>query len=239
MLRASIVIKSNDQRLFLEQSFPLIAEQTERSYEIIFLYSGSDESTVSLAKRWNAHIIRVRPEEFSHSKALNQAAKEAKGEFLVVLSADAVPATNQWLSFLLRHFDNPKVAGVYGRHVPRTRFIWNPVYLIELARLRAKYPSKSRVLCLSDTHSFSNANSAIRRSLWGEHNFDERLFEVEDYEWSGWAQRAGYCIVYDADAAVKHTHWEQYGLVAFLARAVAYKRLRKEIDEGLAGQHNG
>lgn len=234
MVRASILIKSNDQRKYLEQVFPKIAEQTEQSYEIIFLYSGTDESTVELAHYWGAHIIRIKPDEFSHSNALNCGSLEAQGEFLVVLSADAVPVERQWLELLLRHFDDPRVAGVYGRHISRNGPYWNLAYLIDLVRMRTKYPTRSKIMFLGDGHAFSNANSALRRALWEQHNFDEELTEVEDYEWAGWAQRNGYCIVYDAHAAVKHTHWEQYGLIAFLARAIKYKRLRREIDKKLS-----
>ncbi len=233
-VRATILIKSNDQQRYLEQAFPQIANQSEQSFEIVFLYSGVSNSSIELAQRSGARVIRIDSRDFSHPKALNVGARDAKGEFLVALSADAVPAHSRWLEFLLRRFSDAKVAGVYGRHMPRGESSKNLASLVDAARMYRKYPADSKTRCFGDGHPFSNANSAIRRSLWERHPFDESLFEVEDYEWAGWAQGNGYCIVYDAEAAIQHTHWEQYGLIGLLSRAFKYKRLRGTIDKKLS-----
>jgi YgiT-type zinc finger domain-containing protein len=227
MVRASILIKSNDQHEYLEQSFPIIKRQTEQSYEIIFLYSGSNEATVELAEESGAKVIKIEPSEFSHSRALNRGASEAQGEFLVFLSADAVPASDRWLESLLQRFDDPTVAGVYGRHTPRRGV---PLSLLDRVRIHMRYGTDGRFQKDNNDNLFSNANSAIRKRLWEQHHFDERLREVEDYEWSRWAQSVGYQIRYEPEAAAEHTHGEQYHFVPFLVRAVRFKLIRRQID---------
>lgn len=232
IVRASILIKSNDQHEYLEQIFPRIYEQTERSFEIIFLYSGSNDATVELARQWGAQVIRIEPQEFSHPRALNIGAHAAQGEFVVVLSADAVPASERWLENLLQPFQafqDPTVAGVYGRHIPRSGA--NPSSL-DRWRMRRRYGDTPYLLKENKTNHFSNANSALRRNLWEQHVFDERLKEIEDYEWARWAQMNGYSIAYEPKAAVEHTHGEQkqYSFIRYLARVLRFQLLKWEID---------
>lgn len=228
MVRASILIKSNDQYNFLEQTFPRLARQTEKDFEVILIYSGRSEDSVELAKKWGARIVKIEPEDFSHPFALNEGALQANGQFLVILSADAVPAGETWLESLLRPLEQPAVAGVYGRQIPRPG---DTPSALDWLRMRLRYGTNGRLQETGDSHIFSNANSALRRCLWQEHQFDERLCEVEDYEWAKWAQGSDYIIVYEPEAVVEHTHGDQYSRKAFWARAVRFTFLRWEIDD--------
>jgi D-arabinose 1-dehydrogenase-like Zn-dependent alcohol dehydrogenase len=58
----------------------------------------------------------------------------------------------------------------------------------------------------------NNASSAIRRSLWEEHEFDEHLTGHEDIEWAKHFMDQEYIVVYESDACIYHIHdesWEQ------------------------------
>ena len=57
-----------------------------------------------------------------------------------------------------------------------------------------------------DTTLFSNANSAIRRSVFEELPFVDDIIMSEDQEWSQRALLAGYTLVYEPRAAVRHSH---------------------------------
>src|SRR5258707_827716 len=46
-------------------------------------------------------------------------ANASRGLFLVSLPQDATPLGPDWLGALLRPFENPAIAGVYSRQVPR------------------------------------------------------------------------------------------------------------------------
>lgn len=233
-VRASIIIKSNDQEKYLKQTFPMLANQTEKSFEVIFLYSGRNPSTVELANHWGAHgikieVVSIEPKEFSHPGSINDAARTARGDFVVCLSADAVPAKEDWLKSLLKHFDDPDVAGVYGRHLPH---LWaKGANFLDRLRLSLWYGQTLRRQIYETGHGFSNANSAIRKSLWERHHFDERIPEAEDYEWSLWAEEEGYVIVYDPDAAAYHSHAEQYGILGYAIRALRLAWTRRQIDD--------
>lgn len=206
----------------------MLARQTERNFEILFLYSGTDESTVALAQSYGANVIKIRsnPHEYSHSRAINVGAEEAHGEFVVCLSADAVPTSENWLASMLKPFDDEQVAGVYGAHLPGTQ-----ANLLDRYRTRLWYGSRSKPQAAGDNPGFSNANSALRRSLWKEHHFDESLTSVEDYDWALWAQENGYVVVYSPEASVYHSHAKRYGIWRYLKRAIEFKLLRQSIDK--------
>lgn len=239
MVRASILVKCYDGRPFLESflktTFPIIERQTEQRYEVIILYSGAEAEAVEVAaKQRNTRVIRIEPKQFTHPLALNIAAQNAQGEFLVCLSADAVPVDEKWLSSLLKPFEDPEVAGTYGRQLPGEGA--NP---FDYIRAWLWYGPQRKIQTYEDSHAFSNANSAVRKSLWEEHNFDEALREgVEDYEWALWAQQEkGFVIVYEPEAAVYHSHGNPHDLPSlgwggYWERARRFKAIRASIDEG-------
>jgi hypothetical protein len=62
---------------------------------------------------------------------------------------------------------------------------------------------------LDQHHGFSNnANAAVRKALWQQNPFDEKLTGLEDVAWGSWALHAGHRIAYVAEAGVFHIHDE-------------------------------
>ncbi len=234
MTRSSILIKANDQHRYLKQTFPVIASQTEQDFEVILLYSGTNEATTEMATQMGFRVMDVASSEFSHPGTLNAGARVARGEFIVILSADAVPVGEQWLANLLRPFDDPIVAGVYGRHVPRSE---TPPHILDRLRFYIRYNDTPRYQVGNRNNLFSNACSALRRCLWAEHNFDERLKAMEDYEWGRWAQKQGYAIVYEPSAEIEHNHGGEYSTLRYLSRILWFRKLRWEIDYEFFTRH--
>ena len=75
------------------------------------------------------------------------------------------------------------------------------------------YGPEARVQRLDDgseltfeTTLFSNANSAILRTVWESFSFADDIVMSEDQEWSRRVLRAGLGIVYEPGAAVHHSH---------------------------------
>lgn len=239
MTLASILIKCNDQYSYLEDSLPIITNQTVKDTEAILIYSGRDESksqrTLSLARSWGLRILHFDRSPFSAPAAINYGARVAQGQYLVCLSADAVPRDDHWLESLLHHFWCPCVAGVYGRHTLRPHYSWwerlRVGYWLDRWRIAQRYRDQAMCKWRVDDHLFSNAMSAIRRELWERHKFDESLASgCEDYEWARWAHAKGYTVVYEPEASASHTHGESYRFLSYLVRAVRFKVIRSRID---------
>jgi len=189
----------------------ILSQEYDGNIEVLIMDS-SDDGTPEIAKEFPVKIVRVEPEDYNCGKARNDGATMTDGEFLVFLSADVEIRDKRWLSKLTSHFSDPKVAGVYGRQIPKESSPPMERYFIPCT-----YPSKSHVIAHSGVKLkqgmviFSNNNSAIRRSVWEQIKLPEML-KSEDQEWAKRALLGGYKIYYDAEAAVYHSH--KYSLKA-------------------------
>jgi rhamnosyltransferase len=193
---ASIIIRAKNEEALVGEVLTAVYEQTVRDVEVILVDSGSTDRTLEIARTFPLKIIEIRPEVFTYGRALNIGCEAAEGEFLVFVSAHAVPLTKKWLACLLSHFDDANVAGVWGKE---TR---NKTDLPKEQVVR-----QSLEMFLSNLHfGLSNANAAIRSDVWRLYAFDELLPYTEDKEWALRVLKAGYTVVFDRRAVVWHYH---------------------------------
>ena len=226
----SIVLRTKNEGKSLGKTLRLICRQayTPRP-ELIIVDSGSKDDTLAIASREkDLRIINIPPAEFTYGRSLNTGIRAARGDVIVALSAHAFPCGEHWLSRLIDPFRDPKVAGVYGRQLPH-KDAWPSVKRDCLEFYGHERTIQTDPDNLGD-HSFSNAASAIRRSLWELHPFDEVLPYCEDWEWARSMLRLGYIIAYEPDASVYHSHNESLKNVyrrcrqEMLARKLLYKQ---------------
>lgn len=90
-------------------------------YEVLIIDSGSTDKTLDIiAKFPKVRLHQIPNNEFGHGKTRQLAAEMAKGEFVVYLSHDAVPAHKAWLYEMLKPFElSQDIVGVMGKQVPR------------------------------------------------------------------------------------------------------------------------
>ena len=192
----SIIIRTKDEQRWLGQTLDAVFAQRTPPDEVIVIDSGSTDGTLGIARSRPVRLLEIRPEEWSYSRSLNRAAAAATGDILVILSAHCIPIDRDWLGNLLRHFDAPDIAGVWGPSVRlgRPRPEPGPCVL----QRPGTYDYEHR------TWGLSNPNAAIRRCLWEEFAFDEALPAAEDKAWGREAMARGFSIAHDPTAAVWH-----------------------------------
>jgi len=204
---ASIVIRAKNEAKDIGDALDRISRQIGvSSFETIVVDSGSTDGTVEIARQFDTQIIEIPPESFSFGRALNIGIEAASGEYVIALSAHSLPADNTWLSKLIEPLSDPTVGGVYGRHIPRSNVTALELFGMKLSGVTSHRPRRQ-----NRDMMFSNANSALRRSLTIEQPFNPTLPGGEDFEWVDRIQRRGWIVCYQPTAAVYHSHGESFG----------------------------
>ena len=204
MASISILIRTFNEEKHLPALLSALKEQDYQDFEVIVVDSGSLDNTRAIAEKNADKLIRIDSRDFTFGYSLNSGVKAASGKIVVIVSAHTLPVEKNWLSSLLKHFDNPKTAMVYGR---------------QMGELKSKYSEcrdfdrifGKKSLILEPPNFFANnANAAIRRDLWLEHKFDEGLPGLEDIEWAKFWMQKGYSVIYEPQAAIFHIHEESW-----------------------------
>ena len=199
----SIIIRTYNEERRLAQCLESIFNQSVNfNFEIIIIDSGSSDNTLKIAARFKTKIITISKESFTYGRSLNLGFNEAGGEFLVSLSAHAIPQHN-WLNHLIAGFADPFFAGVYSQQIATDSDC--PL----ITRMLTAHHQK---ICRSSKPQlyFSNAGSMIKKSVWKKLPFIENLAASEDYDWAIRVSRAGYKIGYQPQAIINHWHKPQF-----------------------------
>jgi 2-desacetyl-2-hydroxyethyl bacteriochlorophyllide A dehydrogenase len=203
----SIVIRAFNEERWLPEVFRAIDRQTYRDFEVLLVDSGSVDRTRDIAAAHGARIIRLRAEDFTFGHSLNLGVQEARGSFIGIISAHAIPTDEHWLERLITPLRQPDTAMVFGgqRGHAVSKFS-------EARDFERVFPPKP--LVMDDDHVFvNNANSAIRRDLWEQHWFDEGLPGLEDAEWAKYWIPLGKKVLYVPAACIYHVHTESWAQV--------------------------
>ncbi len=178
--------------------------------EIIAIDSGSRDATRELLEGAGAKVLDLGGARFGHGSARNRAAAAARGDILLFLSQDVEPAGDGWLAALLAPLAEARVAGAFGRQVPRDA---SPE---ETFLAKVNYPGRPRRLTAADIGAFgpgatlfSDAFGVVKHEVWAQIPFPDIVMS-EDQGWAVAVLRAGHGICYEPRAEAFHGH--RYGL---------------------------
>lgn len=216
----SVVIPVKDGGSDLERCLQGVRSQNvHEEVEVVVVDSGSSDASVELARGFGATIREIPPHEFSHGASRNLGASVASGDVLVFISQDAYAVDERWLERLTAPLRaDPHVAGVYGRQLPHEGATPPERYFLDF--LYGGVPRRQAALRVGEltmeTTLFSNVNSAMPRSVWQQFPFVEDIIMSEDQDWCRRVLLAGFVVVYEPAAAVRHSH--DYTLAAAFRR---------------------
>jgi len=194
----SIVIRTKNEERWITQCLNGLFSQNYKDFEVIIVDNESDDKTIEKVKQFNVKKI-LSCRNYLPGKALNMGIRESGGDFIVCLSGHCIPVDNKWLENLLNSFDDPSVAGAYGRQEAMS-FTSNADKrdLALVFGLDKKIQTKDSF--------FHNANSMIRKDVWNQIPFDETVTNIEDRVWAQKVLASGYKIIYEPEARVYHYH---------------------------------
>lgn len=188
-------------------------QETSRRVEIVAIDSGSTDDTVKTLLCFDTRIVDVFPEEFNFGKTRDLLYEQARGEFVVNLSQDAIPAHPQWLENLLAPFEDERIGVSCGRSIPdpdrdMPQFPWERNGYFYFTREYRKFVTRYG-------RGVSFANSAVRRSIWEQLRIDPQPLG-EDFQFQKKLKDTGFETAFPQGAEVLHHH--NYNLRALYHR---------------------
>lgn len=207
-MKASIIVLTKNAGEGWESLLQrLFSQKSNSEYEVIVIDSGSTDATVEIARRYPVRLVTIPPEEFHHGRTRNLGAGLARGEILVYITQDALPLQDDWLQRLLDNFADPSVAMVCGRQIPwqhtkppeRFFYLYNfPDFKIRVTAHDPDY--------YHDNLFISDVNSALRKDIWQQFRFSDKVIVAEDKELAARLLAADWTIIYEPAAPVYHAH---------------------------------
>lgn len=200
----------------LEKILKSLVKQTVPVQNIILI--DSDEAsfeTFMLGKTYkqtmqNLKISHISQKEFDHGRTRNMGMRMSDADFVLCMTQDAVPASQDLVEKLIRPLlEDESIAVSYARQLP-------DVDCREMEKFtRAfNYPPQSCVKSQKDTEKLgiktyfcSNVCAMYRKQTFVElGGFCKRTIFNEDMIYAGKAVQRGYRIAYVAEAEVVHSH---------------------------------
>lgn len=214
----SVALLTHNAGPLLERVLRAVRDQnTRRLVELVAVDTNSNDDTVERLEAYGGRVARIAPEQFNFGSTRDQVFEMARGRVVVSLSQDAVPAHGDWLENLVRPLNDDVVAASCGRSIPDpqrefAQFAWERnghfYFTREMRRFFTRYG-----------RGLSNANAAIRRSVWERLRFGAQPIG-EDFLFQTKLHAEELAVAFPDGAEVLHHH--QYTV------RTAYNRCRNE-----------
>ena len=196
----SIIMRSFNEGWALRETLPALYTQDWENWELIVIDSGSTDDSVELIRAAQpAHFVQIQPHEYNPGRVMNHGMRLARAETAIFLNADATPQGRNWLRPLATALQNPRVAAVFGRQIPRPDC--RAVFACDYERCFG--PQRESA---SWEHFFSMVSSGLRKDVWALRGFREDLQYAEDDEYTRWCKGRGYEVRYAEESVAMHSH---------------------------------
>lgn len=186
----------------------LLKQKNVKIHEIKYVLTESKDKTEEYLINNKLNYEKLKKEEFTHSTARENAARESSADIIVFITQDVIIENEDWLEKLVAPIINKEAEASYSRQLTKYDNI-------EKYTRECNYPTESRVKTKDDIKQlglkaffFSDASSAIDAKIFKKLNYyDEKEFMFnEDMYIAHKLITNGYRIKYCADSIVYHSH---------------------------------
>lgn len=208
--KLSIVIRCRNEANGLRKVFAALrAQQCDFNWEIVLVDNESEDDTRRVAEEFNARIVPISRREFTYGRAINLGVRESRGELVMLLSAHALPIGSHFLTAAAAPFDDPQVAAARCLLVTSTRQLqnWHQPKDIHYKSAEEQRQAESGTAWVGEYPT--GGCCIIRRAVWEDVKYDERLESNEDKLWASHVLAKGWKIRSCAEALWMYTR--EYG----------------------------
>ena len=210
----SVVIPTKNAGESFRRILAMIANQRGfRDVEIVVVDSGSVDRTVELAEQFGAKIIKILPEEFSHSYARNLGAGHASGDYLLFTVQDALPPSDSWLRELFSVINSNGVVAVSCAEFPWENadlfyraISWNHYRFLEVDwqdRIMSQMGARDH-LSLRKNGQLSDLACLISRDIFAKYGYQTDY--GEDLDLGLRLIKDGHRIAFSGSTRIIHSH---------------------------------
>lgn len=192
-----------------------LAAQERPADEVVVVRRRDDQATAEALRTSPVQVIEVLVDQPGVLAALRAGALRSSGEVVAFTDDDAVPRPD-WLSLLMRHYDDPTVGGVGGRDIsqPVTAEALVPSHQVGTFDRWGRHGGYHHVGTgpAVRVQVLKGVNMSFRRSALGIplHLRGGGAEVHNEIAISLWARSRGWDLVYDPTALVDHFHGPRF-----------------------------
>lgn len=214
-MTVSLIIPTLNAGALLPSLIAALRGQTLPPDEILIVDSSSKDGTADTARALGCRVEVIPRADFDHGGTRDTALRSTRGDIVVFMTQDALPASRTSLEQLLAPLADARVAAVSGRQIARPDA--RPYERLVRAY---NYPAQSRVWTKDDlsalgvrAYLISDVFAAYRREAYlAVGGFEHPLETNEDMLIAQRLLAQGYTLAYSGEACVYHSHaftWRQ------------------------------
>jgi rhamnosyltransferase len=161
-------------------------------FEIVVLDNESTDDSVAIAESYDCKVVTMKREDFTYGKALNVGIENCTGEFILLLSSHVFLLNDNFLEEAIKHFyEDEKLAGLRFTAAGSHGSVGGA--LLYGARTMTWDSEEGDVYNIWMYGTVNNC-AFIRRKIWQQFKYDEKIFYAEDKIWAYHVLKAGYSI---------------------------------------------
>jgi GT2 family glycosyltransferase/2-polyprenyl-3-methyl-5-hydroxy-6-metoxy-1,4-benzoquinol methylase len=214
--RVSIIIPSRDKVELLRACIHSIdSKSTFRNYEILIVDNNSSDPVALKYLSSTPHRVVPFREPFSFSRMMNFAAREAQGNYLLLLNNDTQVITPEWMEIMLGYCQQKEIGAVGAKLLFPSGKIQHSGVVLGIGGVAGHalkgFPSDTRHQfgLPGNARNYSAVTAAcmlVRKAVFEEvGGFDEELaIAYNDVDFCLRVRQAGYRIVCAPDAQLYH-----------------------------------
>ncbi len=212
MRNISVIIPTYNAEKYIKNLLISLKNQNLGEFdlkEIIVIDSSSKDKTREIAEKLGAKVYKIPKSEFDHGGTRAKAGKLAKGDILIYLTQDALPANKNTIKNIAKVFKDDSIGAAYGKQIP-----YKETNIFGKHLRKFNYREESYIKSYEDKKIFgikatfiSNSFSAYKKSVLEKIGwFKDSLIFGEDQIAGAFILKSGYKIAYVSDAIVFHSH---------------------------------